>query len=151
MINVSDVISDEAIRNFKVTKRLVETADKLKPELLQAVRDKAPVQKNPYGDPRIIPGKFKASLSARRHTVSRGVHITIQSPSSYARYIRDGSKAHTVYPVTKRMLMFYTSKGPTFALMANIPAIPPNNFAHKVASDRMEMLKMRFAQALSKL
>ncbi len=135
----------ERLRHFLVTREMVRVLDEVTPEVLAAIREKAPVGKGAGG------GKLRDSIRADfRRTSSTSVERRFVTRVHYAPYVIHGTQAHTIEATAARALHWTDASGEGhFARLVHHPGTRANPFAKKAVEPFMPILRARLEEALA--
>lgn len=129
------------IEHFNAMARLVGWADRVGPLMREALQKEAPVRS----------GRLRDSIRYRRRTSGDGLAVEWSANTPYADFVVHGTQAHTVHPVATHALHITDAHGDAaFAMFANIPEIPANDFPGRAATAHKTEIVETLREAMKK-
>lgn len=130
-------------RRFSFLKATAKWVDEVAPEIVDAIKEEAPVRKGPGG------GRLRDSITSRRSFGLSGVGVEFGSKVPYAGYVEEGTPPHIIRPRSARALRFTGRSGATvYAAYVNHPGTKPNPFARRAVERVSPEIQRRFKEVI---
>lgn len=128
------------ISDMSIMKAITTWENEVAPELLAEIRRRAPQSDGPGS------GRLRDSMYISRRSTGRGLEARIMSSAPYAKFVTQGTAAHTIEPRTALALHWVSKGSDAFARRVNHPGTRPNLFVQKAVAAMMPLMARKLRE-----